>query len=171
MSGSAKAGTTAERHPCELTTSKITLCALSLARVAHVCFSLTEDLHGCRSAADVSQTKPAHKWHIRCGLGGPMSPIADPNFRIADNPRLEQARRYSSIQPGHKISIRQRSAHGSSRLKASRGRSGIWSGRRLAEQRLRRLRPSRAGEQSDARGDAQHEQRQPPPVHRVDASA
>jgi hypothetical protein len=42
---------------------------------------------------------------------------------------------------------------------------------RLAEQRLRGVRPSRAAEQSDARGDAQHEQRQPPPVHRVDAPA
>ena len=49
MSGSANAGTTAERHRCELKILNPEVCALASAP-GHVCFSLTEDLHGCRSA-------------------------------------------------------------------------------------------------------------------------
>jgi hypothetical protein len=51
MSGSANAGTTAERHQmCELKILTKKVRALASAP-GHVCFSLTEDLHGCRSAA------------------------------------------------------------------------------------------------------------------------
>jgi len=42
---------------------------------------------------------------------------------------------------------------------------------RLAEQRLHGVPPGRAAEQGDTHWDAQHDQRQPPPVHRVDAPA
>jgi len=50
MSGSANAGTTAERHQThELKILTRRVRALASAP-GHVCFSLTEDLHGCRTA-------------------------------------------------------------------------------------------------------------------------
>ena len=49
MSGSAKAGTTAERHQMRAEDLDREVRALTSAP-GHVCFSLTEDLHGCRSA-------------------------------------------------------------------------------------------------------------------------
>jgi len=48
MSGSANAGTTAERHQMrelKILTRKVRALA---SAPDHVCFSLTEDLHGCR---------------------------------------------------------------------------------------------------------------------------
>ena len=48
MSGSANAGTTAERHQMrelKILTKKVRALA---SAPGHVCFSLTEDLHGCR---------------------------------------------------------------------------------------------------------------------------
>jgi len=49
MSGSAKAGTTAERHKCELRILASTGGARSSeARVRRTVFSLDKDLHGCR---------------------------------------------------------------------------------------------------------------------------
>jgi hypothetical protein len=49
MSGSANAGTTAERHQMrelKILTRKVRALA---SAPGHVCFSLTEDLHGCRT--------------------------------------------------------------------------------------------------------------------------
>jgi len=54
MSGSAIAGTTAERHQMrelKILTKKVR--ALTSAP-GHVCFSLTEDLHGCRTSENPS---------------------------------------------------------------------------------------------------------------------
>jgi len=49
MSGSATAGTTAERHMCELVVPRHRYCALLKKRASRdVCFLLTNDLHGCR---------------------------------------------------------------------------------------------------------------------------
>jgi hypothetical protein len=49
MSGSAKAGTTAERHICELRFWHERSCALLTQRASgEVCFLLTIDLHGGR---------------------------------------------------------------------------------------------------------------------------
>jgi hypothetical protein len=47
MSGSANAGTTAERHQMRAKDLDPEVRALASAP-GHVCFSLTEDLHGCR---------------------------------------------------------------------------------------------------------------------------
>ena len=49
MSGSAKAGTTADRHQMRAEDLDREVRALASAP-GHVCFSLTEDLHDCRSA-------------------------------------------------------------------------------------------------------------------------
>lgn len=49
MSGSANAETTAERHQMRAKDLDREVRALASAP-GHVCFSLTEDLHGCRSA-------------------------------------------------------------------------------------------------------------------------
>src|SRR5437868_9312762 len=49
MSGSANAGTTAERHQMRAEDLDRKVRALSSAP-GHVCFSLTEDLHGCRTS-------------------------------------------------------------------------------------------------------------------------
>ena len=48
MSGSAKAGTTAERHEMRAKDLDPEVRALASAP-GHVCFFLTEDLQGCRS--------------------------------------------------------------------------------------------------------------------------
>ena len=49
MSGSATAGTTAERHICELVVPRHRYCALLKKRASRdVCFLLTNDLHGRR---------------------------------------------------------------------------------------------------------------------------
>src|SRR5207237_4414277 len=49
MSGSAKAGTTAERHTCEAAGSdRLNSARSSEARVRRIFFSLDKDLHGCR---------------------------------------------------------------------------------------------------------------------------
>jgi hypothetical protein len=58
MSGSANAGTTAERHhmrELKILTRKVRALA---SAPGHVCFSLTEDLHGCRQAVDHSRSRP-----------------------------------------------------------------------------------------------------------------
>src|SRR5438105_6267088 len=48
MSGSAKAGTTAERHTCEAAGSdRLNSARSSEARVRRIFFSLDKDLHGC----------------------------------------------------------------------------------------------------------------------------
>ncbi len=51
MSGSANAGTTAERRQMRAKDLDREVRALASAP-GHVCFSLTEDLHGCRSVID-----------------------------------------------------------------------------------------------------------------------
>jgi len=53
MSGSANAGTTAERHQMRAEDLDREVRALTSAP-GHVCFSLTEDLHGCRNSRDPS---------------------------------------------------------------------------------------------------------------------
>jgi len=51
MSGSATAGTTAERHICELVVPRHRYCALLKKRASRdVCFLLTNDLHGRRQS-------------------------------------------------------------------------------------------------------------------------
>jgi len=53
MSGSATAGTTAERHICELVVPRHRYCALLKKRASRdVCFLLTNDLHGTRRKLD-----------------------------------------------------------------------------------------------------------------------
>src|SRR5260370_35962585 len=49
MSGSAKAGTTAERHTCELRDSKANGARSQERALGALRFSLTKDLHGCLS--------------------------------------------------------------------------------------------------------------------------
>ncbi len=54
MSGSAKAGTTAERHACELRVlPEFNSARSSVARVRRIFFSLTQDLHGSRLTGQV----------------------------------------------------------------------------------------------------------------------
>src|SRR6267378_4605639 len=49
MSGSAKAGTIAERHTCELRDSEASGARSQERALGAPRFSLTKDLHGCRS--------------------------------------------------------------------------------------------------------------------------
>src|SRR5438105_10079897 len=58
MSGSAKAGTTAERHTCEAAGSdRLNSARSSEARVRRIFFSLDKDLHGCRqTGSDRNET-------------------------------------------------------------------------------------------------------------------
>src|SRR6266576_1592453 len=76
MSGSAKAGTTAERHQMRAEDLDGEVRALTSAP-GHVCFSLTEDLHGCRSVAKATRTAlriPVKcQGHLDFSLGHPIT--------------------------------------------------------------------------------------------------
>src|SRR5947208_11867458 len=61
MSGSAKAGTTAERHTCELRVLTASLARAPPKRASGESFSpLTKDLHGCRQPGSY----PAFKFKV-----------------------------------------------------------------------------------------------------------
>ena len=77
MSGSANAETTAERHQMRAKDLDREVRALASAP-GHVCFSLTEDLHGCRSA-----DRYLFEMSFRCCVHA-ISPSSR-SFRIADD--------------------------------------------------------------------------------------
>src|SRR5437660_8930902 len=87
MSGSAKAGTTAERHTCEAAGSdRLNSARSSEARVRRIFFSLDKDLHGCRQTGSYRSTRKS-----------PCSPVICTH-------RLHAARMYASGAISRKMS-------------------------------------------------------------------